>query len=634
MKIPEIATYKTSLKIAGIYALAGCLWILFSDRVLESLVTDYSGLSHLQTYKGWFYVIMTALLVFLLINKHLREIKVSREALQERETRYRNLFEDSPISLWECDLSGIKLEIDKIIEDGVTDLQQYFADDPREVTRIIAGASIRDVNTASVALFQAKDKEQLIAEFPVLYTPQTSYPLGSAFAELANGARVVETELPARSLTGTKIHAVVNLTVAPGCETDWSRVLVSMVDESYRKQVQLEHAKLESQLRQAQRMESMGVLAGGIAHDFNNILTPLCGYANIAYEELPADSPVREDLQQVVQAADRAKELINQILTFSRNSEQERQPVDMTSTVREALKLLRSTLPASIEIRHNVEENSGTVFADPSQIHQILMNLFTNAYQAMQDTGGVLDVTLQSICHDSNSLDEETEISDYIELVVSDTGLGMDASLQERIFEPFFTTKGVGKGTGLGLSVVHGVVRSYGGDITVTSVPNEGSTFRVRLPRSETTVAERQIAENTAPRGTEKIIFVDDDPQVSSVVSRMLASLGYNVRTFTSSLEALDLLRTGAESCDLLITDYTMPHLSGKELAVEVTSLLPNLPILLISGIHVDVSYEQSRGVRIVEIIMKPIGKVKLGRAVRRALDSKAPAPTSSPFMA
>ncbi len=594
------------------------------------MVTDYDALSHLQTYKGWFYVVMTALLVFLLINKHLRELKVSREALQERETRYRNLFEDSPISLWECDLSAVKTELDEMLEDGITDLRTYLADHPAEITRVLSRSTISDVNHAAVALFEAGDKQELLEDFAELFTSRTAIPLGSSLADLAGGKRIVDCEIPLRSLAGASIYAVVNLTVAPGCESTWKRVIVSMVDESYRRRVQFEHAKLESQLRQAQRMESMGVLAGGIAHDFNNILTPLCGYAHIAFEEAPKDSPVREDLEQVVQAANRARDLVNQILTFSRNSDQEKRSVDMPTTVREALKLLRSTLPTSIQIEQDIDDNAGTVFADPSQIHQILMNLFTNAYQAMQDTGGVLEVTLHRIDSVPES-DIGEGYSSCIELAVTDTGHGMDASLQERIFEPFFSTKGPGKGTGLGLSVVHGIVRSYGGDITVTSAPNEGSTFRVRLPRSGESTAAREAAEAPVPRGTEKIVFIDDDPHVSSVVSRMLVSLGYNVRTFTSCLEALDLLRTGAESCDLLITDYTMPHLSGKELAVEVTSFSPNLPIILISGTHVDTSYEQSRGVKIVDILIKPIEKKRLGFVVRKVLDASQTALASAP---
>ncbi len=624
MLIKEINIYRTSFRIAAIYALAGCLWILFSDRILASMVADPQSLTHMQTYKGWLYVVMTGALVFLLINKNLREIKISREALQERETRYRTLFEDSPISLWECDFRDLKRELDKLTAGDIGDLATFLEKHPREVSRLMGRASVGEVNAAAVVLFEARDKEELLTNFSRLYTTDSFVPMGLSLAALANGQRVVDCEQPWQTLAGRKIYTVTSLTVAPGCEQTWSRILVSLIDESYRKQAQLDREKLESQLKQAQRMESMGVLAGGIAHDFNNILTPLCGYASLALEELPSDSPARDDLQQVVLAAERARELVNQIVTFSRNDEQERQPVHMSRTVTEALKLLRSTLPSSIEIRQHIQDDAGTVQADPSQIHRVLMNLFTNAYQAMQDTGGVLEVTLKcvDIAPGKAAQRPGLEAGRYIELIVSDTGQGMDASLQERIFEPFFTTKGVGKGTGLGLSVVHGIVKGYGGDITVTSAINEGASFCIRLPQSAQAVPADSEKPVAIPRGTERIMVVDDEPQITAVVSRILTRLGYSVRTFTSSLEALDLLRSGVETCDVLITDCTMPHLSGKELALEAAAVAPNLPIILISGIHVDTSYERSRGVKIVDILMKPLDKRALAVAVRQAADA------------
>ncbi len=387
-----------------------------------------------------------------------------------------------------------------------------------------------------------------------------------------------------------------------------------------------EQMKLEGQLRQAQKMESIGTLAGGIAHDFNNILTPILGYSELARARISPDDPLASDLQQVITAAGRAKGLVQQILAFSRQAPQERKPFQPQLLVKEALKLLRASLPSTIEIREEISPDCGVIMADPTQFHQIIMNLCTNAYQAMRLTGGVLGVRLAKITIDNDSRVPNIELApgDYVLLEVSDTGCGIEQKALAHIFDPYFTTKGKGEGTGLGLSVVHGIVKSYQGHITVYSEPGQGTRFHVYLPRiaEAHSLAEADHIE-AIPTGTERVLVVDDEAAITTMLEVILHGLGYQVTSSGNSLEALALIEQDPMAFDLLITDMTMPHLTGFELTAKALAIRSDLPVILCTGFSELINKEQTQALGIRAYLMKPISVRELGQAVRKVLDAK-----------
>jgi PAS domain S-box-containing protein len=381
---------------------------------------------------------------------------------------------------------------------------------------------------------------------------------------------------------------------------------------------------LENRLRQAQKMEAIGTLAGGIAHDFNNILGAIMGFTEITLYELSQESELRPHLEQVLHAAYRAKDLVRQILTFSRMGEQERRPIDLGPIIKEALKLLRASLPATIEIRQNLSATSGSnVLADSTQIHQVLMNLCTNAGHAMRESGGVLGVSLTEVRLDADEVSAYPELKAgcYLELTVSDTGHGIDRAIQERIFDPFFTTKIAGEGTGMGLAVVHGIVDAHGGAIRVLSEPGHGSTFKVYLPCLESGAAELPDEVLELVRGKERILFVDDEEALVGMGQRMLEALGYHVETRTRSIEALELFTRHSDEFDLVITDYTMPHLTGTDLAREMMRIRPDIPIILCTGFSEMITEEKVKDMGIREFVMKPLAWRELAISIRGALD-------------
>ncbi|MBW2063722.1 MAG: PAS domain S-box protein [Deltaproteobacteria bacterium] len=384
-----------------------------------------------------------------------------------------------------------------------------------------------------------------------------------------------------------------------------------------------ERKKLESQLQQAQKMEAIGTLAGGIAHDFNNILTSIFGYTEIARLGLPEGSKSKKDLEEVLRAANRARDLVNQILAFSRQRRQERRPLEVSPIVKEAIKLLRATLPSSIEIRQDIRTANGVVEADPTQIHQVLMNLCTNAAHAMRENGGVLNVSLDVIQLDEEFISKHPDLKpgSYLKLIVSDTGCGMSQEIIKRIFEPYFTTKDKGEGTGLGLAVVHGIMQSYGGTITVESEVGSGSTFTVYLPKIERDIKEEPELDGPIPRGSEHILFVDDEPSLVEIGEQMLRHLGYTVTSRTSSVEALSLFRAKADEFDLVITDMTMPHMTGDKLARELLRLRPDIPIILSTGYSERITETDAKRMGIKAFTMKPLVMKSLGLTIREVLD-------------
>ena len=406
-------------------------------------------------------------------------------------------------------------------------------------------------------------------------------------------------------------------------------VLTIARDITERIEAEKEKAKLRSQLRQAQKMEAIGTLAGGIAHDFNNILQSIFGYTEIASIHASQGKDPNEALDNILTASQRAKGLINQILSFSRQSEQEKQTVQINLIVKEVLKLIRASLPATIEIKGRNLNSDAVVEADPIQIHQVMMNLCSNAHHAMREGGGVLEVKLSDIDIDREKAAQCGGIQEgpYIELTIRDSGHGIPTEYMDRIFDPYFTSKEKGEGTGLGLAVVHGIISSHGGAITVESEISKGTAFHVIFPKKNKISAQDKPAAVDAPgrqEGTERILFIDDEPALIDIGKEILSTLGYDVTPCTASDEALDLFKADPERFDLVITDLTMPKMTGDLLAQELMRMRPEIPVILFTGYSDLVSRERFNKLGIRDCLMKPLTRKDLAESIRRVLDTPA----------
>jgi len=382
---------------------------------------------------------------------------------------------------------------------------------------------------------------------------------------------------------------------------------------------------LESQLRQAQKMEAIGTLAGGIAHDFNNILSAVIGYSELAMLDTDPASTAHHNMTEVFKAAKRAADLVSQILTFSRRTEHERKPLLLAPVIKEALKLLRGTLPSTIDIRQNISKDCPPVLADPTQMHQIIMNLCTNANHAMRENGGILDVRLDTIelQHEKEAGQLTLPLGTYAHISISDTGTGMPPELVERIFEPYFTTKTGGDGTGLGLATVHGIVKLHDGAITVYSDPGKGTTFNIFLPLCDPQIDsdKKSKTQEPMPHGSNELIMVvDDEESIAQVIEIALRHVGYDVESYTSSVKALEAFEAAPERFACIITDQTMPTLTGVDLSKRILAKHPGFPIILCSGFSETINEEKARNLGIFQYLMKPATTRVLAESVHNAI--------------
>jgi len=383
-----------------------------------------------------------------------------------------------------------------------------------------------------------------------------------------------------------------------------------------------EQKQLQAQLQQSQKMQSIGTLAGGIAHDFNNILFSMIGYTEMALDDTEKGTLLHNNLQEVLIAAQRAKYLVKQILTFSRQADQDLKPLQVQLIVKEVLKLIRSSLPTTIEIHQNISNTCGFVMANATQIHQVAMNLLTNAYHAMEDEGGKLEVTLKEVDLDMDDLKDPAMVpGSYVCLTVKDTGAGIDEYVMDRIFDPYFSTKEKDKGTGLGLAVVHGIVKSYKGNIRIYSKPGKGTAFHVYLPVIQTR-AETNATRTISPveMGTERILLVDDEEQIVRMSQQMLEKLGYHVTARTSSIETLEAFRAAPDKFDLVITDMTMPNMTGIHLTKKLIEIRPDIPIIICTGFSEKINEHTAKAMGIRGYVMKPVVKSELAKKIREVL--------------
>ena len=402
-------------------------------------------------------------------------------------------------------------------------------------------------------------------------------------------------------------------------------LLYSIVyDITARKKTEEEKAALEGQLLHAQKMESIGTLSGGIAHDFNNLLAIILGNAELAMEDVPEWHPVKDNINEIRTASLRARDVVRQLLSFGRKTDPKKRPVKLVQIVEDALKFLRFSIPTSIEIHQNIpNDTDNTILADSTQINQVMINLFTNAAHAMEDAGGVITIGIQNVYLDQVSAPFYPDLSlgNYVKLTVSDTGTGIDHEIKDRIFDPYFTTKEVGKGSGIGLSVVHGIVKSHNGAIYVDSKFGKGTTFSILFPATEEEAVIETEAIEKLSTGNERILFVDDEKSMAEIGRRRLERLGYQVEAKTNPIEALELFRADPDQFDLVITDMTMPHITGDKLVKEILKIRPDMPTILCTGFSEKIDEEKAKKIGVRQYIEKPFDRGKLSRLVRKVLD-------------
>jgi PAS domain S-box-containing protein len=503
----------------------------------------------------------------------------SETALRESESKFRSLFNLSPQAV-----ALTELETGKLV-----DINNMFCDLTQYSAKEIIGKT-----TTEIGFYSNDDRARFLKEL------QTSKEV--------NGL-----EMDFKAKNGSILNALM-----------FARV-IRISGKLYVLTIFLnvtEQKMLQAQLQQAQKMESIGTLAGGIAHDFNNILYSIIGYTELALDDTEKGTQLHENLQQLFVAANRARDLVKQILTFSRQVDQKPKPLKIQLVVKEALKLVRSSLPSTIEINQNIDKTCGLVMADATQIHQLVMNLLTNAYHAMEHDGGKLDVTLKQVDLDMDDLkDPSMTAGSYVCLTVEDTGSGIDEYAMDRIFEPYFSTKEKDKGTGLGLAMVHGIVKSYGGNIRVYSEPGGGTAFHVYLPVIQTR-AETKETRVISPveGGKERILLVDDEEHIVRMSQQMLERLGYHVTARTSSIEALEAFRAGSDRFDLVITDMTMPNMTGVQLSQKLIEIRSDIPVIICTGFSEKISAHKASSIGIRGYVMKPVIRSELAKKIREVV--------------
>ncbi|MDQ5988046.1 MAG: Sensor histidine kinase RcsC [Syntrophus sp. SKADARSKE-3] len=516
--------------------------------------------------------------------RDITELKLKEDALIKSERRYSEILEEIEDGYYEVDLKGSVTFFNKV----ACKITGYEPDE-------MMGKNYRDLT----------DKNNADKAFTIFHKVYVS----------GQPANLYDWELIRKDGSRRLIESSVSIIKNDhGVKVGFQSIARDVTDRK----------KLQERLSQAQKMEAIGTLAAGIAHDFNNILGAIMGYTEL-YQDQVRDRPkIYSSMEHVLLAANRAKDLVQQILTFSRQAEHEMKPTKIVPIAKEVAKFIRASLPTTIEIQQSMKTDSDVVMADPTQIHQILMNLCTNAGHAMKDTGGVLQLFLESIFIDKEDLARYPGLSEgqYLDIMVGDNGLGIRPDHLERIFDPYFTTKKKGEGTGLGLAVVHGIVEDHGGLIKVYSEMGRGTIFHVYLPLVKLVPEDKRII--TFPellRGKESILFVDDERPLVDIAVRILESLGYRVTAFINPVEALESIRIHPDAYDLLITDKTMPHMTGFDLVHEVKKIRPDIPVIFCSGFqnHEDLRKQAALGIR--HFIAKPIRKSLLLKIVRDVLD-------------
>ncbi len=562
--------------------------------------------------------------VVIVVVSDITEQTRAADTLRESEERYRSLFENAPVAMWEEDYSGVYRRLQEFRDAGITDLRAYFNDHPEVVWELLARVKILAANNAAVRLHGASSEGELRSKLHSVFAPETYPALREGIIAIAGGSSSFETETIVHTLHGAKQDLFVRWAVVPSSQGCGPRVYLSLMDITKRKRAEEEREKLEAQLRQAQKMEAVGQLAGGVAHDFNNLLQVISGYGELLAGELRPGTRGHLEIKEMMKAAERAGALVRQLLAFSRRESIRPRNVELNDLIRDLLKMLRRVIGEHIDLRLDLREGAPAIWADPGQIEQVLMNLCVNARDAMPG-GGRLAVETRPVelTEDFMAAYPEACPGRYVLLRVSDTGHGMEPDVLDRMYEPFFTTKSVGKGTGLGLATVYGIVKQHGGIITCSSEPGKGASFSVYLPAAAG-AAEEFGSENAPleiPCGTETILFAEDEPLVRNLGRQILTSGGYRVLAAKDGHEALKLYDAHAEEIALVVLDVVMPGFNGKAVADRIKSHNPHIPILFSSGYDFSMLEGVLSSGEVANVIRKPYTQREFLRRIRELLD-------------
>jgi PAS domain S-box-containing protein len=526
------------------------------------------------------------------IARDITERKQAERHLRENEEKYRQLVNHAPAGIYEIDFTQGKL------------------------------VSVNDV----MSEYTGYSKDELLNMSALDFLTQESQKqMSRRINGLMNGEKIYgSVEYKARAKDGREFWMLVDARYFYDKYGKLKSAMVVAQDITDRKRAQEEKARLEDQLQQAQKMEAIGTLAGGIAHDFNNILSVIIGYTELILMSGNVHAEVRQNLKEIFNASKHARDMVKQILAFSRQSKQERKPIQVAHIVKEAIKMLRASLPTTILIQQQIEKDAGIIEADPTQIHQVLMNLCTNAAHAMNGEDGVMQISLSNVELDPSTpaMVPDLKPGPYLKLSVSDTGHGIPPDAYEKIFDPYFTTKKKEEGTGLGLAVVQGIVKSHNGAVAVESEVGKGATFHVYLPVIMRKLTTEEEISTPLPMGHERILFVDDEHPLVEIGRQMLQRLGYTVATRTSSIEALELFKANPDRFDLVITDIVMPNMTGEKLAEKMMEIRSNIPVILCTGYSEKITRKRASEMGIQSFLMKPLVMRDLANTVRQALSA------------
>lgn len=549
--------------------------------------------------------------------KLLLRLKDKEDQLRHQETLFEEAIKTARV------LQKVVEERDRIEKELQQNQEKYqqLIDNSNDAIYLLYNRKFEFINKKFQEMFKVTMKEvnQPGFDFLELVAPRSKSLIEERRRKLERGEDTVpKYEFTALSRDGREVE--VEASVSRTKYKDGTAILGVVRDITHRKQ-------LEHQVRQAQKIEAVGTLAGGIAHQFNNILAIIRGYAELSYESLPENSVLKRNLQHVLTASDRARELVNQILIFSQQAKEGQKHLDINAIINDSLRLLQTSLPTNIELRQELEDKAGFVLAEPNQIRQLIVNLCKNATHAIGKQNGVVRVSLKKVVLGPGSMTglKNLEPGVYIRLTVADTGHGMEQKVKERIFDPFFTTKATGEGIGMGLAVIHGIVKTCGGDVQVESKPGKGTAFHLFFPCIDFEKKEPQKREQLTitapiPGGNERLLFVDDEQMLLEVHQEILERLGYNVMTVRSGIEALELFNDDPELFDLVITDHAMPGMTGIELSRKLLKIRPEIPIILCTGLSKSTISQEAKDAGISEFVMKPIIMKDLAALIRDVL--------------
>jgi len=561
-----------------------------NEESLTFADNGYKGL--FETIKSPMYDADGELIGVLGIARDVSERKNAENKLRESEQRYKSAQRMGQVGNWQYDLATENFW-------GSDEAKRIYGFDPES----------EDFTTDEV--------ENCISDRETVH---------QALVDLIEKGKPYDLEFEIHPVTGTDKKIIRSIAEVVNNESGIPAKVVGVIqDITGLKQMEEEKVKLEAQYRQAQKMESIGILAGGIAHDFNNIMGIILGNTELALEDVPESNSAHSSLKEIRKASLRAANIVRQLLSFTRITDQNLQSIEIAEVIKDALKFLRSTIPTTIDIVQDICVTDETLLADPTQINQIMMNLCINASHAMEQTGGKLTIAVENVLLDDSSAKDypDLKIGKYVKLMVSDTGPGIDPKIIDRIFDPYFTTKGIGKGSGMGLAVVHGIVKNHHGTISVDSSLGKGTKFSILFPLSQGKAAVEAKTIQEIPRGNETILFVDDEISIANMVQRMFERLGYKVQTATTPQDALDRFSLNPNHFDLVITDMTMPQMTGVNLSEKLMDIRSDIPIIICTGYSALVDEEKAKELGLAAFVMKPINLSEIAQTIRKVLDKK-----------